>query len=459
MKNHIYIKATFILIFCLISLSCKKLIEIDPPKDSLVESTILENNDLGTAAIAGIYRSMSASGFASGNSSSITSVGGLTADELNSHATTLTVFYENQISSETGALRDIYFLPYQNIYAANSILERLDVPNGVTPPVRMQLRGEALFIRAFNYFYLVNMFGAVPLQLSSDYRITGIASRTAVASIYQQIISDLKTAESMLKDSYVTTERVRPNLSAVQALLARTYLYIQDWANAEKYASLVIGKTEIYSLVNLDAVFLKNSKEAIWQLMPAATTGNSNDGVLFILTGTPANVSLNSNFAINGFEVNDNRKTSWIKSLTNSTGTYYYPFKYKTRATTPVTEYSMVLRLAEQFLIRAEARTQQNNLDGAIADLDAIRNRAGVALIKITNPTINKADLLTAIQKERRVEFFSEWGHRWFDLKRTETANTVLSLIKPKWQISDMLYPIPEFEITNNHNITQNPGY
>lgn len=460
MKQNIIILIIF-LIGSLTELSCQKLIQVDPPKDTLIQKTIFQNNDIATSAVTGIYRNMASVGFSSGNNTSITSICGLTADELNSHSTNLTEFYENQIvSSNTNVSTSLYFAPYQNIYTANTILEGLEAPNEITPPVKSQLQGEALFIRAFTYFYLVNMFGPVPLQLSSDYRITNIAPRVPVTLVYQQIIDDLKSAEGLLKDPYVTTERVRPNLAAVQALMARVYLFMKDWENAEKYASLVINKTNLYNLVDLDAVFLKNSKEAIWQLMPSAVSGNSNEGSLFILIATPINVSLNSGFALNGFEPNDNRKIAWVKSFTNATGTYYFPYKYKARTPTPVTEYSMVMRLAEQFLIRAEARTQQNNnLNGAIDDLDMIRKRAGIALIKTTNPNISPQDLLIAIQRERKVELFAEWGHRWFDLKRTETAEAVLKPIKPKWQSTDILFPIPQAEITANHNITQNDGY
>ncbi|TDQ10272.1 RagB/SusD family nutrient uptake outer membrane protein [Pedobacter metabolipauper] len=458
MKYNIF-KISLILIIIFFQFSCKKIIQIDVPKDSVVQETIFQNNDAATSVMTGIYRSMSNNGFASGNNMSITSSAGLTADEFSSHSTLLKEFYDNELNPLTTNISSLYASPYETIYATNVLLEGLEGQNNITLPNRTQLRGEALFIRAFAYFYLVNMFGSVPLHITSDYRVTRIASRTTVTEIYKQIISDLKTAENLLKDTYITTERIRPNLSTVQALLARTYLYTQDWENAEKYATLVINKTSIYNLVNVDAIFLKNSQEAIWQLMPTTASGNTNEGTLLILTGTPTNLSLNSDFALNSFEANDERKNSWIRSYTNATGTYYYPFKYKARTASPVTEYYMVMRLAEQFLIRAEARVQQKDISGAIDDIDKIRNRAGITLIKNTNPNISANDLSILIQKERRVELFSEWGHRWFDLKRSGNATAVLSLVKPMWQATDVFYPIPQREIDLNSNITQNVGY
>lgn len=438
--------------------SCKKFLEIEPPISSLTQTSIFQSDEVATSAVTGIYSLMAASGYASGGNTSITSLGGLSADEFKSYNAGFTEFYDDQITTTNTSINSLWLNIYQRIYAANAIIEGLNSPNGVTPPVKTQLMGEALFIRAFNYFYLVNLFGAVPLELTTNYATNEVATRATVDQVYQQILFDLKTAEGLLNDNYITTERIRPNVSTVRALLSRTYLYMQDWPNAEKYATLVISKTGSYSLVNLDAIFSKNSSEAIWQLMPTANT-NSLDGNLFILTATPLYVSLNSTFALTGFEPNDKRKTSWVKSFTNSTGTYYFPYKYKVQSSTTITEYSMVMRLAEQYLIRAEARAQQDNLSQAIDDVDLIRNRGGITLIRNTNPGIGKQALLNAIQQERRVELFSEWGHRWLDLKRTNQAGPVLSLIKPNWQATDVLYPIPQTEVSRNIKIVQNPGY
>ena len=119
----------------------------------------------------------------------------------------------------------------------------------------------------------------------------------------------------------------------------------------------------------------------------------------------------------------------------------------------------MVLRLAEQYLIRAEAKAYQDKLTDAIQDLDIIRNRAGLSLIGDTNPSISKNDFLLAIEQERKVEMFSEWGHRWLDLKRTERAGQILGALKPDWQDTDQLYPIPNSERLVNPRLTQNPGY
>lgn len=449
-------------------LSCKRFIEIDLPKTSLVNETVFQTNDQATATIVGTYATLRTSGsFASGNINGIGASAGLSSDELISYLAGYFPYNENQLTPETSnGLPTLYSGPYQSIFTANTIIEGLQASNGVTPLVKEQLQGEALFIRAFAHFYLVNLFGQIPLQLSSDYRITSISTKASIEQVYQQIVTDLKTAEIKLQENYPSSGRVRPNKSAAQALLARVYLYVQDWGNAEKYASLVISKTSTYNLVDFDGVFLANSREAIWQLEPPQNSG-ALEGAFFIpgsLVVPPGNVSLRNSFAQSAFEVGDKRKDAWVRSYTIPAGTYYYPFKYKIRSATIATEYSMVLRLAEQYLIRAEARINQGKTELGIGDLNTVRKRqlptgvnANTLPLLPTNSI--KSVALFAVEQERKVELFSEWGHRWFDLKRTGRATVVLSLIKPLWQPTDVLYPIPQIEVNRNRNITQNDGY
>jgi hypothetical protein len=120
------------------------------------------------------------------------------------------------------------------------------------------------------------------------------------------------------------------------------------------------------------------------------------------------------------------------------------------------TEYLMVLRLAEQFLIRAEARAHQKNLADAISDLNIIRHRAGLPDL---SSSLVQADVLAAVEKEKRIEFFAEFGHRWFDLKRTGRVDAVLAPIKPLWTSTAAFYPLPFSELQKDPNLTQNPGY
>src|SRR5690606_36127657 len=140
------------------------------------------------------------------------------------------------------------------------------------------------------------------------------------------------------------------------------------------------------------------------------------------------------------FEPGDARMANWTKTYVTGGKTFYFPYKYKIRTAATVQEYSMVIRFAELYLIRAEARAQQNKLDDARDDLDKIRQRAGLNKLPAT---LNKEQVLEATFQERRVELFVEWGHRWYDLIRTGKAVEVLKPIKTGIDQNNLLFPIP----------------
>src|SRR5690606_11794700 len=133
------------------------------------------------------------------------------------------------------------------------------------------LTGQALFIRAFVYFYLVNIYGDVPLLLTTDYLVNTKATRTPATQIWRHIETDLQQAISLLDENtgYEDGERSQANIYAAMALLARVYLYMENWVKAEELSSQVIAQSEKYEILeDLNQVFLANSREAIWQISP-----------------------------------------------------------------------------------------------------------------------------------------------------------------------------------------------
>jgi hypothetical protein len=442
---------------CLTISGCKKFLEIPPPPDKIDKTVAFESDGTATAAITGIYSEMinNAQQFSSGFT---TLYGGLAADELLYYTPgLLDEFSSNDISEQNHVNLTNYFWSkaYRFIYSSNVALEQLAVSTTLTPSVKNMLTGEAKFCRAFSYFYLVNLFGDVPLILKSDYRENSLVTRTSKVEVYNQIIDDLIDAKTKLSVPYPTTERGRPNKWAASALLARVYLYIGNWMAAESESTAVISSGN-YSLTTLQNTFLRNSTETIWQLF----AGNTSVGTWEAFYILPATASATPTYLItnnlfNAFENGDNRKTAWIATRTFANQTIRYPAKYKFYpATTTVTEAYIVLRYAEQLLIRAEARTQQGNINGAKTDLNIIRQRAGLSATLAND----QSSLLQTIAKERQVELFAEWGHRWLDAKRNNLASTYFSY-KPTWQATDILWPIPTDQINLNTSLTQNPGY
>jgi len=172
---------------------------------------------------------------------------------------------------------------------------------------------------------------------------------------------------------------------------------------------------------------------------------------------------------MNSFEPNDLRAKVWVNSVTVSGTTYYYAFKYKIiDQASEVTEYTMVLRLAEQYLIRAEARIQNMDIENGIRDLNLIRNRAsdntpGTIQLSQLPLSLNKDDALKAVLHERQVELFMEWGHRWFDLKRMEKVDQVMTNVTKEkggiWNTNWQLYPFNISDLKYDPNLVQNEGY
>lgn len=446
----------YILIVAILS-SCKKFVEIDLPIDQVQTETVFSNPETANAAIVGLYLQLQTTNLTVTNGG-LTIYAGLSADELKntSASTDLDPFYNNAIpvNNNTGIYSRLWSAAYKYIYHANLIIEGLAASETLENQVKLPIEAEARFIRAFVYHYLINMFGDVPLILTTDYKTSAALPRTAVEKIKTQILEDLLFAYENLPQK-PASNNARPCKYTAAAFLSRIYLFEKNWSKSAEMASVVINSSYYQLEANPVDVFLLGSKETIWQLPKDA--GNTTEGTTFIpttaSTSRPAYEIVPS--LMQAFEPLDKRLTSWINGKIVRGQTYFYPYKYKQRVATPLTEGYIVLRLAEQYLIRAEANLFLNNSDSAKADLNTVRQRAGIP--DLDNSEIDL--LYKAIIAENRKEFFAEWGHRWFLLKRTGIINEILSLEKPTWKPFASLFPIPFSEILRNPFLTQNPEY
>jgi hypothetical protein len=435
--------------------SCTKFLENGTPPSSLTEDKSFKDSSTATSAILALY-SRPANDNPQNNCLvfNLTRYGGMSADELYYPAnSTYDVFKDNTLAAGNSA-NSLWFDGYTNIGRANYAIQNLSSPIATLPEtVRTKLLGEAKFWRAWQYFYLVNYFGEVPLVTNTDALTNSLLPKTTVAKVYDQIVADLADAKNLVSTTYPTADRARVNKKVVAALQARVYFYLQNWTAAEAAATEVISTADYKIETDLNNVFIKTSNEVILQL--ANTTGVTSWGGEFITAaGATPTVVLYDTLA-NTFELNDKRKANWAKSIVYGAKTYYYPYKYKFKSGTAGNEYHVVLRLAEMHLIRAEARAHNNLITDAQDDLNKIRERAGLLKTTAATPT----DLYTALEHERWVELFTEFSDRWFNLKRTNKADVVLSLIKPKWQPFQKLYPIPQTEREANTNLLDNTGY
>jgi hypothetical protein len=432
--------------------SCKKFVELGPPPTQTIQETVFMSDATANSALLGLY-----SGQPYGNLYlPLSGYTGMSADDIRYSVTDVTLdeFKNNAVSITNSANNNnIWYYSYMQIKNVNYAISGLTRSTSLTPAVKEQLLGEAKTHRAFLYFYLVNLYGDVPMPLTDDARDAAALPRTVADQVWAQILTDLTEANAQLPAAYQGTFRGRINKWAAATLLARAYLYRKDYANAEALSTQVIA-SGVYSLQPPALAFVNTSNEIIWQI--ANTTGVSTFGANYLAAAGSIPTYTLYDTLYRSFEAGDLRKASWTGATTVGTTTYYVVNKYKVRTGTG-NEYNVALRYAELFLIRAEARAQLNNLSGSRADLDAIRTRAG---LPATSTTLSKAQLLLAIEQERKVELFGEWGHRWLDLKRTDRANAVIGGQKPTtWQPTDVLYPIPDQQRQLNSNLTQNAGY
>jgi len=468
-----------LLAIALLAGSCNKAVDINSTPVQLNLENVYTTDGSAEGVVAGLLGKLNS--FSNGNGGLPINMG-LYADELvnpvaSAQTITLSQYYADSLSATSSSMWQTL---YSQVYTANDIVQGLSGSgsSSMTPAICSRLLAETKFLRAFLYFYLTNLYGDIPLTITTDYKANSVLAKSPQAKVYQQIVQDLKDALMGLPDgSYVTasgaaaTDRLRPNKQAASAFLARVYLYQGQWANAEAQADSVIGNT-LYTLEpNLAQVFLKGSREVIWQqqsINPSYLNGQ--DATYEIVTAPPGSghvaEPLNMQL-VNAFDtVNDKRWANWVgqyyapASPTTPAATYYFAYKYKAYLmSAPYTENIVCFRLAEQYLIRAEARAQQNDLGGAASDLNAIRSRAG--LPPATAAT--QGDLLAAILNERRLELFTEWGHRFFDLHRTGTLDAIMTVAAPLkggvWSSYKSLLPLPALDVALDPNLIQNAGY
>lgn len=446
--KRIYIYSMFLAI-SLGLVSCKKYLEEKPNNAIATEDAII---DAGTAraAIVGAYDRVQAY-----YASQYPTLGTITADNVvfNGTLSEYLQLDQNAIPTDNVITIGAYLNIYRAINSANSVITYVPAVNDplLTDAEKNKILGEAYFIRALSYFDLARGWGGVQLQLKPTSDLNGLkgVKRSTLDQTYDQVLADLVQAENLLPEDAATRNRAQK--STALALRARLHLYRKQWADAEKYASLVIANTKFKLVKPFNSFFTAPflTTESVFEL-----TYSNNDRNGFWGTWYPS--SLGGSFTLKPSDaivakLNNPLIGGWRSTLIAGTAPLAYGVLYN-NSTTSI-DPSYVIRIAELYLIRAEARAQQNNLLGnnsASSDLNIIRDRAGVAPTTATT----QGDLLLAIENENSVEFAFE-AHRWFDLTRTGRAGTVLGITNP----NRFLFPIPLSDVLSDPDVTQNPGY
>ena len=355
----------------------------------------------------------------------------------------------NAILPENGAVSGIWASLYEGINNANNVIVKVPGMPDMSDTEKNEALGELYFIRALNHFFLMNFFGAIPVKTDPTVGVNALdAGRDPVEDVYGQIIEDLTFAEQNLQAS--TQVKTRASKFAATALLARVYLYKADYDMAYAKADEVIAGGGYILPDDFNDVFAADgSEETIFEIDFTEVDRNRIAEYNFPKSLNGRREVAPSEDIINAYLPDDERKNVTIAY----DGAYAYANKYNDLS--KGADNVIVLRLAEMYLIRAEAEAHKTggSISSVLDDINVIRSRAN--LPPATGNTMN--DLLLVIENERKLEFAFE-GQRWFDLVRTGRATVLLPTVT---NINKTLFPIPlsELQTNNSPDMIQNPGY
>lgn len=442
---------------------CQKQLDIKP-HDSVESSQALKTSKDVEGVLIGAYTAAGLSGLYGGRLQSSTDF--LADDGDFQYQGTFSDYTEldnKKITINNFFVEGVWDAGYNTIGVCNTVLANLNL---VVAAKKATVEGEAKFLRGMTYFDLARAFGkawndgspttnlAVPLILAPTTTISGIQNvkRNTVAEIYAQAIADLTTAEANLEESnppYASS-------SSAAAVLARIYLTQGKYDLAETEATKIIN-SGLFELV-------KNFADEFQHPPQATRVFNSSEDVFAIQISSQSGFNAlneayaSSDFAGRGETIIFDQHYARYEAGDDRANEFYdvYTSKFNNAFGNVIT-----IRLAEIYLIRAEARILKATPDlaGAAADINVIRNRA-----KLANTTAATATaLLAAVKQERRVELPFE-GQRLGDLKRyKETTHSIdgdgNAVDSFDWNSPKLIFPIPKRERDANPNLTQNEGY
>lgn len=384
-------------------------------------------------------------------------IGDLSADNLKHTGTTISYaeFNNNNLLADNGLVEGLWASMYNVLNRVNNVIKRVPGISDMSDVQKNEALAELRFLRALAHYDLMRLFGPVPVktQPATGDEASLNVPRQPLDEVLLQINSDLDFAIDHMSAVIV---RGRASKAAAQALKARVALhqyYITNQSTflttAKNNASAVISNYGLllepsYAMLftgapNRESIFEVEFNEQDWNRLAQYFFYTSISGRYEF---APTDSYLNS------FTSGDVRKNAVIRQYGN------FPYVYKYNDIETGTDNVYVLRLAEMYLIRAEAEIKlQGNTDQIRSDINAIRQRAGLIPITISDYDA----LFNEVETQRRKEFAFE-GHRWFDLVRTGRAIAVLENVT---NVNQTLFPIPLNEIlANDHpGMYQNPGY
>ena len=354
-----------------------------------------------------------------------------------------------------------------NVYRCNLLLDQIDGAN-FAENLKKQYKGEAMFIRALNYFNMYRIWGGVP----ATKHVVSAAEALKVArysdeQMFDLIAGDLKEIvdNNYLPETYSSADMGRATSGAAKALLGKVYLTFHKWTEAKDILSQLIGKYQLVSpIAQVFDVDNKNNNEIIFAVHFNKEIEGEGHSYWYNLTNASDDTNQTSSL-LNTFPTGDTRKDliTYVQVEKNvRLMKKFYDTKSPTFKT--VGNDQILLRYADVLLMYAEAlnEIQYDASEGSLAlkYLNAVRQRAGISNLTVKQlPTQEK--FRKGILVERQREFPYE-GQRWFDLVRMGFAKSVMAENGVEIKDYQLLFPIPQQEIEkvgDKSILWQNPGY
>ena len=464
-----------------VATACSKFLDVTP-QGQPTSAQFFQSQTDATQAVNSCYGKLREWNLTAFNWLSITT---LTSDDAEKgsvagDAEFLNDFTFFRITPTAGAVEGYWAGQYQLILLCNQVIQNVPTIGSMDATLKTRYVAEAQFLRALGYFNLVRAFGGVPLQTNVPTGDDLNLARASQDEVYAFIVSDLNAAAAALPPSYPGTDIGRATKGAALALLSKVKLYQKNYIDALAASDQVLALN--YSLApdfyEMFRIRGENGPESIFEVQCTTLAGNCDASNSQWAECQMVRPQFGWGFfnpttdLENAFEAGDKRKLGTIlyKGTTTPDGDLIDPNasnpRYNMKAYVPNAapktcgygrdQNIRVLRLGEVLLINAEAANELGQSAKALADVNRVRARAGLAALP---GGLSQEALRQAIWKERRVELALEYGDRYFDLVRTGRAATVL---KTKGFVAgkNELMPIPLSQITlSGGKLTQNPGY
>lgn len=489
MKKTI-IKYGFVVMIALPGLmSCKKAIDLEPTHNVDGSTFFTKISDYELSLTGTYARLLQDNYYGNGNTGAGPFVGlpDMMSDNLFESSESLANFQNfsrwNYVADDPN-VQDIWEDGYRVVQQANITLRGIDRFATSDPGAVNRIKAQAIALRALAHFDLLRYFAedydrqsnARGIAYVDKFDIEQKPSRLTVAASYDRIESDFKQSIALMQDMDAPiqedgtggADRAYIDELVVDAMLARMYLYANEYDSAIKYSTIVINARPLTSRANFPNIWLDAStEEVIWSVKFESLDPGIGDN-MFYAVGNRASYRPTTNLLNLYDQANDVRFSTYYKNLLRGAARNTPParmvlIKYDARQATISKPDGIVnfkaLRTGEMYLIRAEAYARDGNDVLAMDDLNTLR---AARIAGYVDESLSGAALLDAIAVERRKELAGE-GHRFFDLKRTNrTVNRVtnctnfcsLDPLAREWS-----FPIPQSERLANPNAEQNDGY